>query len=115
MSEQRVEGVVVENFETATLAVTYKEGLPPAKSIRHVNGITLRREYIYAKRAKYIFEQGEEFIWSVQEEDRLYPLWQKEADVLYPDDGNYLVEVVDKTDGSIVDEAMDKVTFLGII
>ncbi len=68
----------------------------PGPGIRYANGATLRREYLLKERAKVTLAEGQKdpfYVFDKAEERKYYDVWIPEAEALYPDNGEYKVDV----------------------
>ena len=73
------------------IQTSFIDTIDEGNGIRYATGKTLRREYKYKQRASFIFDEGPGFIWTDRESKAYYPIWEAEAEKLYPDEGDYMV------------------------
>lgn len=93
-----------ERIKGVEQKTTFMQEDKPDSGKRIASGRTLRREYLYNERAKFLLTQAPDYVFTEQDEKDYYPGWQLAAEKEYPDEGDYEVDKVTK-----------EATFLGLL
>ena len=84
--------------------VTFRGTDEPSPGFRQANGKTLRREFVYAERKKYIEDKNDpDYIFIEAKEEGKIKAWKEEALIKYPSDGVYIVNINDGTFEEFID------------